>query len=98
VVFGLLLAEHETTTNLSANALLVLLISVIAPTSIKSIFDLEGKRIVAQTDVGYYSAKAIFPRLNMHVTYDYWTDDSRAVPKIINGEADAYIGRRDLVI
>jgi uncharacterized protein len=32
---------------------------VIAPTSIKSIFDLEGKRIVAQTDVGYYSAKGL---------------------------------------
>jgi TRAP-type uncharacterized transport system substrate-binding protein len=64
---------------------------VIAPTSIKSIFDLEGKRIVAQTDVGYYSAKVIFSRLNMHVTYDYWTDDSRAIQKIIDGEADAYI-------
>jgi len=64
---------------------------VIAPTSIKSIFDLEGKRIVAQTDVGYYSAKVIFSRLNMHVTYDYWTDDSKAIQKIIDGEADAYI-------
>jgi TRAP-type uncharacterized transport system substrate-binding protein len=65
---------------------------VIAPTSIKSIFDLDGKRIVAQTDVGYYSAKVIFSRLNIHVTYDYWTDDSRAIQKIIDGEADAYIG------
>jgi len=64
---------------------------VIAPTSIKSIFDLEGKRIVAQTDVGYYSAKVIFSRLNMHVTYDYWTDDARSIQKIIDGEADAYI-------
>jgi len=64
---------------------------VIASTSIKSIFDLEGKRIVAQTDVGYYSAKLIFSRLNMHVTYDYWTDDSKAIQKIIDGEADAYI-------
>jgi len=64
---------------------------VIAPTSIKSIFDLEGKRIVAQTDVGYYSAKVIFSRLNMHVTYDYWTDDAKAIQKIIDGEADAYI-------
>jgi len=64
---------------------------VIAPTSIKSIFDLEGKRIVAQTDVGYYSAKLIFSRLSMHVTYDYWTDDSKAIQKIIDGEADAYI-------
>src|SRR5215472_11528249 len=40
-------------------------IHVLAPTSIKSIFDLEGKRIVAQTDVGYYSAKVIFARLGM---------------------------------
>lgn len=64
---------------------------VIAPTSIRSIYDLEGKRIVAQTDVGYYSAKVIFSRLNMHVTYDYWTDDARAIQKIIDGEADAYI-------
>src|SRR5215469_18140272 len=57
---------------------------IIAPTSIKSICDLEGKRIVAQTDVGYYSAKVIFSRLNMHVTYDYWTDDARAIQKIID--------------
>jgi TRAP-type uncharacterized transport system substrate-binding protein len=64
---------------------------VIAPTSIKSIFDLEGKRIAAQTDIGYYSAKVIFSRLNMDVTYDYWTDDSKAIQKIIDGEADAYI-------
>jgi len=28
----------------------------------------------------------------MHVTYDYWTDDSRAIQKISDGEADAYIG------
>src|SRR5258705_4073762 len=32
---------------------------IIAPTSIKSIYDLHGKRIVAQTDVGYYSARVV---------------------------------------
>src|SRR5262245_52258378 len=64
---------------------------VIAPTSIKSIFDLEGKRIVAQTDVGYYSAKVIFSRLGMNATFDYWTDDGKSVQKIVDGEADAYI-------
>src|SRR5262245_38325782 len=64
---------------------------IIAPKSIKSIFDLQGKRIVAQTDVGYYSAKVIFSRLGMNVTYDYWTDDARSIQKIIDGEADAYI-------
>jgi len=67
-------------------------IHVVAPTSIKSIFDLAGKRIVASTDVGYYAAKVIFSRLNMKVTYDYWTDDARSIQKIIDGEADAYVG------
>jgi hypothetical protein len=65
---------------------------VIAPTSIRSISDSGGKRIVAQTDVGYYSTKVISSRLNMRVTYDHWTDDSRAIQKIIDGEADAYLG------
>jgi TRAP-type uncharacterized transport system substrate-binding protein len=65
---------------------------IVAPTSIKSIFDLEGKRIVAQTDVGYYSARVIFSRLNIKATFDYKTDDARAVQKIADGEADAYIG------
>ena len=64
---------------------------VVTPTSIKSISDLAGKRIVASTDVGYYSAKVIFNRLNMNVTYDYWTDDARAIQKIVDGQADAYI-------
>ncbi len=67
-------------------------IHVVAPSSIKSIFDLAGKRIVASTDVGYYAAKVIFSRLNMNVTYDYWTDDARAIQKIVDGEADAYVG------
>jgi TRAP-type uncharacterized transport system substrate-binding protein len=66
-------------------------IHVIANRSIKSIFDLEGKRIVSQTDVGYYSAKVIFSRLGIKATFDYKTDDARAIQKIIDGEADAYI-------
>src|SRR5215475_11330189 len=64
---------------------------VIAPKSVKSIYDLAGKRIVAQTDVGYYSAKVIFSRLGINATFDYWTDDGKSVQKIIDGEADAYI-------
>ena len=67
-------------------------IHVVAPTSIKSIFDLAGKRIIASTDVGYYSAKVIFTRLGMNVSYDYWTDDARAIQKIVDGEADGYVG------
>jgi TRAP-type uncharacterized transport system substrate-binding protein len=64
---------------------------IIAPTSIKSIFDLEGKRIVAQTDVGYYTAKVVFSRLNIKATFDFRTDDARSIQKIVDGEADAYI-------
>jgi len=64
---------------------------IIARNSIKSIFDLEGKRIAAQTDVGLYTAKAVFSRLNMRATFDYKTDDARAIQKIIDGEVDAYI-------
>jgi TRAP-type uncharacterized transport system substrate-binding protein len=67
-------------------------IHVVAPTSVKSIFDLAGKRIVASTDVGYYAAKVIFHRLNMDASFDYWTDDASAIQKIVDGEADAYIG------
>ena len=65
---------------------------IIAPNSVKSIFDLDGKKIVAQTDVGYYSAKVILTRLNIRAaTFDYRTDDARALQKIAGGEADAYI-------
>src|SRR5215467_6804337 len=65
---------------------------IIAPTAIKSIYDLEGKKIVAQTDVGYYTARVVLSRLNMNATFDYKTDDARALQKIADGEADVYIG------
>lgn len=67
-------------------------IHVIAPTSIRSLSDLQGKHIVAPTDVGYYSARVILSRLGINAaSYDYWTDDGRAIQKIIDGQADAYI-------
>jgi len=65
---------------------------IVAPKSIKSIFDLDGKRIVAQTDVGYYTAKVVFQRLGIKAaSFDFRTDDARAIQKIVDGEADAYI-------
>jgi TRAP-type uncharacterized transport system substrate-binding protein len=64
---------------------------VIANRSIKSIFDLQGKRIVTAVDVGYYSAKVIFTRLGIKATFEYNIDDARAIQKIVDGEADAYI-------
>ena len=67
-------------------------IHVVASASVKSISDLAGKRIVASTDLGYYAARVIFSRLNINATFDYRTDDARAIQKIIDGEADAHIG------
>src|SRR5262249_5952008 len=64
---------------------------IIAPTSVKSIFDLEGKRITAHTDVAHYTAKLITTRLGLKPQFDYWTDDARATQKLIDGQSDAYI-------
>ena len=68
-------------------------IHIIAPTEIKTVFDLEGKRIEAPKDVGLYSAKAIFSRLNINVTYDssHLNDDTGALQEVIDGRADAWI-------
>ncbi|MGZ6009950.1 MAG: TAXI family TRAP transporter solute-binding subunit [Rhizomicrobium sp.] len=67
-------------------------VHVVARSNVKSIFDLEGKRVVAQTDVGYYSAKVIFTRLGINAIFDNRTDDAAAIQKIADGDVDAYIG------
>src|SRR5262249_6998305 len=46
-------------------------IHIVAPTTIKTVFDLDGKRVVAPKDVGLYSARVIFSRLNINVSFDY---------------------------
>ena len=66
-------------------------IHVIAKSSIKSLADLNGKKVVAQTDVGLYSAKVIFSRLNIKANFDFQMDDGTAIQKIVDGEADAYV-------
>jgi uncharacterized protein len=68
-------------------------IHVVARTSVKSIFDLEGKRVIAPTDVGYYAARVIFSRLNIKPgSIATQMDDARSIQKIADGEGDAYIG------
>ena len=42
-------------------------------------------------DVGYYSAKVIFTPLGIKANFEYNIDDGRAIQKIVDGEADAYI-------
>jgi TRAP-type uncharacterized transport system substrate-binding protein len=66
-------------------------IHIIAPTEIKTVFDLEGKRIMAPKDVGLYSARAIFSRLKINASFDYTTDDTGGLQYVIDGKADAWI-------
>jgi TRAP transporter TAXI family solute receptor len=67
-------------------------VHIIARTSIKSVFDLDGKSIIAPTDVGYYAAKVIFSRLNIKPkSIENQTDDTRSIQKLEDGAADAYI-------
>jgi TRAP-type uncharacterized transport system substrate-binding protein len=68
-------------------------VHVVARTSIQSIFDLEGKKVIAPTDVGYYAARVIFSRLNIKPgSIETQLDDARSIQKIADGEGDAYIG------
>lgn len=66
-------------------------IHIIAPTEIKTVFDLEGKRVMAPKDVGLYSARAIFSRLKINVSFDYTTDDTGGLQEVLDGKADAWI-------
>jgi TRAP-type uncharacterized transport system substrate-binding protein len=65
-------------------------ITIVAPTSIKSVYDLAGKRIMAPKDVGYFAAEAILKRLNIEAEVDYRSDPFVALHKVLNGEADAW--------
>jgi TRAP-type uncharacterized transport system substrate-binding protein len=66
-------------------------IHIIAPTSIRSVFDLAGKRVMAPKDVGFYAAKSVLSRLNIKCTFDIQTDDMLGLQMVVNGEADAWI-------
>jgi TRAP-type uncharacterized transport system substrate-binding protein len=65
-------------------------IHIVAPTSIKTIYDLAGKRVMAPKDVGYFAAKSILTRLNIDAHVDYEVDPLLALQKVIDGEADAW--------
>ena len=66
-------------------------IHIIAPTEIRTVFDLEGKRIMAPKDVGLYSARAILSRLKINASFDYTTDDTGGLQEVLDGKADAWI-------
>jgi TRAP-type uncharacterized transport system substrate-binding protein len=66
-------------------------IHIIAPTSIRTVFDLAGKKVMAPKDIGFYAAKSIFSRLNIRCTFDVQTEAEVALQTVANGDADAWI-------
>jgi TRAP transporter TAXI family solute receptor len=66
-------------------------VHVIAPKSIKSVYDLAGKRVAAPKETGYFAAKAILSRLNIdaNIVYDF-ADPLVGLQAVIDGRADAW--------
>jgi uncharacterized protein len=64
---------------------------IVARKDIKTLRDLAGKKIMAERNLGYFSVRNIFDRLNIKADVDSLTDDAGGLQKLMNGEADAWI-------
>jgi uncharacterized protein len=64
---------------------------IVARKEIKTLRDLAGKKIMAERNLGYFSVRNIFDRLNITADIDSITDDAGGLQKLMNGEADAWI-------
>lgn len=66
-------------------------IHIVARKEITSIYDLQGKKIYSERNLGYFSLRNLFNRLNISADVDFKTDDRGGLQKMLNGEADAWI-------
>jgi TRAP transporter TAXI family solute receptor len=64
---------------------------IVARKDIKTLRDLAGKKIMAERNLGYFSVRNIFDRLNITADIDSVTDDAGGLQKLLNGQADAWI-------
>src|ERR1700716_2590418 len=64
---------------------------IVARKNIKTIYDLAGKKIMSERNLGYFSVRTIFDRLNIAADVDFKTDDAGGLQKFLNGDADAWI-------
>jgi TRAP-type uncharacterized transport system substrate-binding protein len=64
---------------------------IVARKEIKSLRDLAGKKIMSERNLGYFSVRNIFDRLNITADIDSVTDDAGGLQKLLNGQADAWI-------
>jgi TRAP-type uncharacterized transport system substrate-binding protein len=64
---------------------------IVARKEIRTLRDLAGKKIMSERNLGYFSVRTIFDRLNITADIDSVTDDAGGLQKLLNGEADAWI-------
>ena len=66
-------------------------IHIVARDEIKSLEDLNGKRVFAERSVGLPAARTIFRRLGIKADIDSQTDPDGGLQKLLSGERDAWI-------
>ena len=66
-------------------------IHIVARKEIRSLQDLQGKKIFAERSIGFPAARIIFRRMGIEADIDWQTDPTCGLQKLLNGERDAWI-------
>ena len=66
-------------------------IHIVARKEIRSLQDLQGKKIFAERSIGFPAARIIFRRMGIEADIDWQTDPTGGLQKLLNGERDAWI-------
>ena len=66
-------------------------VHIVARKEIGNIRDLEGKKVLAERNLGYVSVRNLFERLNIMADVDSKTDATAGLQRLLNGEADAWV-------
>ena len=64
---------------------------IVARKDVRTIRDLAGKKIMSERNLGYFTVRTVFDRLNITADIDFKTDDAGGLQKFVNGGADAWI-------
>lgn len=66
-------------------------VHIVARREIRSLQDLNGKRVFAERSIGLPAARTIFRRLGIQAEIDSQTDATGGLQKLIDGQGDAWI-------
>jgi len=66
-------------------------VHIVARSEIRSLQDLNGKRVFAERSIGLPAARTIFRRLGIQADIDSQTDATGGLQKLIDGQGDAWI-------